>query len=584
MARRPFESRVQDLVYNIDIGFGLRLIQGGLIVLAVLLQVLVYTATQFRGLDNAEAMDLAQVGRNLMQTGRFTTLNIRPASLALMRQRTGQAHIPLFTPELAPAHPDLYHAPVYPALLAGGFRLGRAAFRVGGDKGAGVFAPEQWVVIPLNHLFVLLNGVLLILLARRLFGLRTALLSLAAYFLSNTVWKDSLAGTGLPVATFFALLAGYLAFRAVETRGERPGWRAGVPTLLFSAVACGLAVLTRYAAVALVPGFALFIGLQFGRRSWRWAALYALVALLTVAPWIARNLRASGRPLGLATQTALYNSRISEGNALERTVTPPEMKLGEKLGALQVKWMTRFPEIADRRLRLLGNGFLSVFFLAALFYRFVRREVNLFRWCLVLSMALLLLLAPFLGESAERLLNIFWPTAIVFGLAFFFLLLERLQFQTRLLNIAVITIVILLTATPLIFAILPPRAGVPYPPYYPPFVRHVSGLLQPAEVMCTDMPEAVAWYGQRAAIHLPPSLDDFYRLNDYHQRISGLYFTTITRDRPYTRMLKTHSGYKTWFPILEGRIPGDFPLVHGFQLNNLDQFFLTDYPRWIGRQ
>ena len=584
MARRPFESRVQDLVYNIDVGFGLRLIQGGLAVLAILLLILVYTATQFRGLDNAEAMDLAQLGRNLMLTRRFTTLNVRPSSLALMRERSGQARIPLFTPEFAPVHPDLYHAPVYPTLLAGGFRLGRAAFRVGGDKGAGVFAPEQWVVVPINHLFVLLSGLVLLLLARRLFGFRIALLSVTAYFLSNTVWKDSLSGTGLPVATFFALLAGYLAFRAVESRGAHTGWKAGVLPLLLSAVACGLAILTRYAAAALAPGLALFVGLQFGRRSWRWAALYALVALLTVSPWIVRNLRVSGRPLGLATQTALYDSRISEGNQLERSVKTPELGLGAKLGALQVKWMSRFPGLADRQLRLLGNGFLSVFFLAALFYRFVRREVHVFRWCLMLSMALLLLLAPLFGESTERLLNLFWPVVIAFGLAFFFLLLERLQFQMRLLHIAVITIVILLTAAPLIFAILPPRAGVPYPPYYPPFIRHVSGMLQPGEVMCTDMPEAVAWYGQRAAIHIPPSLDEFYLLNDYHQRISGLYFTTITRDRPYTRMLKTHSGYKTWFPILEGRIPGDFPLVHGFQLNNLDQLFLTDYPRWVGRQ
>lgn len=576
MAQRPFESRIQDLVYNLDVGFGLRLVQAGLAFLAVLVLMLIFTATQFRGLDNAEAMDYAQLGRNLMTQKRFTTQYIRPLSLAFYRARTGRP-----TAQIA-GHPDLIHAPVYPALLAGGFYLGQASFRA--DKEVGVYPPEQWVVVPLNHLFVLLTGVVLLLLAYRLFGFRTAALSLTAYFLSHQVWKDSIAGVGLPVVGFFALLAWYAALQGATARIRRPEWGVAAIWLGVAAISCGLAILTRYAAAVLLPGIALFVGLQYGRRSWLWALAFVAGALLVVAPWIARNFRLSGRPLGLAHYTALYNSRLSEEDLLERMANPPRLGLGEQARALGIKWMTRMPELADRKLRQFGNGLLFPFFLAALFYRFVRRETHVFRWCVTLSMALLVLLAGFLGESAERLLNIFWPAVIIYGFAFFFLLLERLQFPYRLLNIAVTSAVVALTAVPMVFAVLPPRAGVPYPPYYPPFVRHVSELLEPNEVMATDMPWAVAWYGNRYAIYLPPSLDDFYQINDYYQRISGLYFTTLTRDRPYTRMLKTHRDFRTWFPVLEGRIPAEFPLVHGFQLNNFDQFFLTDRPRWVERK
>ncbi len=576
MAQRPFESKIQDLVYNIDVGLGLRLIQTGLAFLAVLLLMLVVTATQFQGLDNAEAMDYAQLGRNLMLQKRFTTQYIRPLSLALYRNRTGRP-----TAQIG-GHPDLMHAPVYPSLLAGGFYLGRGAFRL--EKATGVYPPEQWVIIPLNHLFVLMTGIVVLLLARRLFGFRAAALSLLAYFLSLQVWKNSLAGVGLPVVGFFALLAWYAALQAVSVHGVKPGWAAGAVWLAVSAVSSGLAILTRYAAVVLVPGIALFIGLQFGRRSWRWAAAYAAVAMLVVAPWIARNMKVSGRPLGLTPYTALFESRLSEGDSIERVAVPPKVSPGNQARALGIKWMTRMPELADRKLRQFGNGLFFAFFLAALFYRFVRREVHVFRWCVTLSMALLVLLAGFLGESAERTLDIFWPVVIIYGLAFFFLLLERLQFPIRLLNIAVTSAVMAMTALPLVFAVLPPRTGVPYPPYYAPFIRHVSDMLEPNEVMATDMPWAVAWYGNRYAIYLPPSLEDFYQINDYYQRVSGIYFTTLTRDRPYTRMLKMHASYKTWFPILEGRIPGDFPLAHGFQLNNMDQLFLTDRPRWVERR
>ncbi|WP_448577116.1 ArnT family glycosyltransferase [Thermosphaera sp.] len=576
MPRRPFESRIQDLVYNLDVGVGLRIVQVGLALLTVLLILLLFTATQFRGLDSPEAMDYAQLGRNLLVHKRFVTQNIRPLSLAHFRQRTGQVRAQV------ERHPDVFHPPLYPALLALGFGIGRGAFREG--PLTGVYAPEQWIIIPLNHLFVLLNGLLLLFIGRRLFGFRVAGFSVAAYFLSRLVWRDSISGTGIPVVGFFTLLAVYGALRAVEARVEHLNVRAGVGWIGLSAVSCGLAILTRYSAVALLPGLAVFIGWQFGPRRWRWAAVYTAIAVAVVAPWLVRNTMVSGNPFGLALHTALYDTRLSEKDDLERVVDPSRIGVTEALRALQVKWLSRMSELSDRRLRGFGNGLLFPLFLAALFFRFARNEVHALRWCVTLSMVLMVGLAGFFSDAVFQLLNIFWPIVIVYGMAFFMLLLDRLRLGVRLLHLAVIGALLGLTALPLLFAFLPPRTGVPYPPYYPPFIRHVSELLRPNEVMCTDMPWAVAWYGNRAAIGLPSSLDDFYRLNDYYQRINGIYFTTITRDRPYTRMLKMHDKYKTWFPILELRLPSDFPLTQGFQLNNFDQFFLTDWPRWLERR
>ena len=75
MPPRSFESFIQDLVYNVDTdtGFVFRLIKAALFVLLVLLVMLLYTATQFHGLHEAEAMEYAQLGRNLLLTGNLTT-------------------------------------------------------------------------------------------------------------------------------------------------------------------------------------------------------------------------------------------------------------------------------------------------------------------------------------------------------------------------------------------------------------------------------------------------------------------------------------------------------------------------------
>lgn len=107
----------------------------------------------------------------------------------------------------------------------------------------------------------------------------------------------------------------------------------------------------------------------------------------------------------------------------------------------------------------------------------------------------------------------------------------------------------------------------------------MSQLLDEDEVLCTDIPWATAWYGDRRSVLLPANIKDFFDINDFRHRISGLYFTTETRDLPYVRTLMS-GPYMTWFPLFGGRIPMDFPLQDATLLHQQDQLFLTDRPRW----
>ena len=169
---------------------------------------------------------------------------------------------------------------------------------------------------------------------------------------------------------------------------------------------------------------------------------------------------------------------------------------------------------------------------------------------------------------------------ILYGLAFFSILLDRLDLSLDLYKFGLTLLVVGLTALPLLVTILlTPAPKLPYPPYYVPFVMRVSELLKPTEIMCTDMPWATAWYGKRTSILMPQTLDDYYEINDYRKYISGLYITTLSKDRPFVSSL-VDGREKTWFPIMMGQLPKDFPLKHGFALYKQDQIFLSDSVRW----
>jgi Dolichyl-phosphate-mannose-protein mannosyltransferase len=257
--QQPFESTLQDLVYSVDTGLGQKIIRTSLFCLFILVLIVIFTARQFRGFDTEAAMDYAQLGRNLAQSNRYITQCVRPVSIAQVSANSfdGNAKID--------RHPELFKPPLYPAILAANFKffnlIGVDLFPV-----STAFQAEQWVIVPVQHFFTALSGLLLYLLGRKLFSHKIGLLGVLTYFLSEIVWQDSLRGTGLPVLVFFILGATYFALLGMIHRRERKplwNWMAlFCLSILFSAAA----FLTHYAAIAVIPGLALFILMMGTRR------------------------------------------------------------------------------------------------------------------------------------------------------------------------------------------------------------------------------------------------------------------------------------------------------------------------------
>jgi hypothetical protein len=578
--KQPFESTLQDLVYSLDAGTGLKIIRTTLLCLFVVGLIVIFTARQFRGFDNADSMDAAQLGRNVAEQNRYVTKVVRPVTITQVSANTfdGDARIGF--------HPELIRPPAYPFLLGGVFKFFDL---VGVDlfpdseafQGTRIYPAEQWVIVPLNHLFAALSALMLFLLGKKLFSNHIALLSLFSYVLSSIVWEDSLHGTGIPMVTFFSLGAVYFSMIAMIRRRERRslwGW------LIFFFLSIGfsaIAALTHYAALAVIPGVALFI-LLMGSRTQRGSHLaffYVVLVFGLLSPWLLRNYQLSGSPLGLAPHMALQETARYPGDQLMRTLTP-SFNLMSDIQAARAKWFANFNSFYINSFTSLGGGLLICFFMVTFFYRFVRVHVHNLRWGIGLSMLLFFVGAGFFSAESFRMYHIFWPFVILYGLAFFSILLDRLDLGINLYKLGLTGLVIGLSALPLLVTIfLSPPVKAPYPPYYPPFIMRVSELLTPNEVICSDMPWATAWYGNRVSILLPRNIDDYYEINDYRKYISGMYLTTLTKDKPFVSSL-LNGPEKTWLPISMGRLTEDFPLRHGFPLNEQDQIFLTDSPRW----
>ncbi|MCB1070024.1 MAG: glycosyltransferase family 39 protein [Kiritimatiellae bacterium] len=568
----PAPSTIQDLIYNVDVGLGVKLTKIGLYIILVLSLMAVYTATQFNGLRDPEAMDYAQIGRNLMETGQFTTQVIRPATIRFLSESRADQDPMMAT------HPDVIYPPLYTMILGGTFRFLGASYS--STQMYKAIPPEQWVMIPLNHLFTILTGLILFLLARRYFDPRIAIIGVSLFFLSDLVWQTSITGLNLSLLTLLVLSSIWFGLMASEgfddpqTKPSRAYLLLGI-----SALFLGLACITRYAAWALVPGFLLWIGLE--HRNHRPAAtlsLFAGVVILIALPWAVRNVLVCGHLFGMAPQLALNSADPSFTHSFERTLSP-DLTPTVVIRNLRTKWVEGMATLYQSNLFLIGNGVISCLFFTTYFFRFVRKFIGNLRWGILLSLFLLLNVAAIYRGTTEMMFVIFWPLILLYGLSFYFIFIDRLQITIPIYRWAMHAVLIITTALPLLFTLMPPRADSPYPPYNPALIAHMSQLLDEDEVLCTDIPWATAWYGDRRSVLLPANIKDFFDINDFRHRISGLYFTTETRDLPYVRTLMS-GPYMTWFPLFGGRIPMDFPLQDATLLHQQDQLFLTDRPRW----
>ncbi len=553
---RPLFERVQDWIIKIDLAPELGPFRVGMFCLLALLVILLYTGTQFYGLHDAEAMDAGQLARNLWRGRGYVTQSLRPFEL---RYLNSIGRPPLDTNTNAQV--ELWTPPMYPLVLSAVFHVLTPNFDISGN--VRTLAADR-VVMMVGWVTYLVGMVLLYLLAREMFDHRVATMSVFLYLFCNPLLESAIAGLPLGLMSVFFLLTAYAVFKAEKWQAEGRSNRWVYGALAVSALAVGLGTLTQYAFASVLVPLLIYVAVSFPQQ-WRVkCGLCLLVFALVLAPWVARNIAVSETLFGLSRFSMLEGigvgtpGEIREGQ-VQRTYAGeiPPFKFRQQLRRTLINGRQMY-EVA---LKEVGGNYLIVFFLVGLMHRFRQEEVFRLRrfvfWSLLMAIAWLSVAGP----PKRNFLTVFTPLIIVYGVAFFYVMFERLQFRTRLMRTGVIGFFAVFNSLPFVFMILPPPTTVPYPPYDGAVVTALGKVFGEDEVLVSDIPWAVAWYGDRSAIWKPYDEKDFLDINDNVKVVSGIYLTQETLLQQ--KVLDMVSGYQHyWIQMfdLQHFPPRNFPL------------------------
>lgn len=578
------ERSLQTAVFHLELGRGKVVVRWAVVVLAAITLSLVYTANQFRGLEKREAMDAAQLARNLSRGEGFTTSVIRPVALWHLKTYRSD-HNPTFE-----QHPDTYNPPLYPLALAVLFRLTPQVFEV--TPGDQLYPPERWVIVPFNQVCLLLTLLLVYFWACRLFDRRVAITAGLLLLLSDTLWSYGVSGLSTTMLMLLLLGGMYCLFLADERLNPpEPGTPVALDSksmlLIFSsAVLMGLCFLTRYSALVFVIPMAIYTArILRGRRGGFWVGVYLMVVLAVIAPWLVRNYAVAHSVLG----TARYQFFSSE--IFERTY---KVTLGDfwSVRSIAARFLGNLHHLWVDEFRVMGTDILVFFFVVGVMYGFRRSDASRLRLVVLGCLAVALVGMAVVGLPYEpvepavnggNLLVPLLPLVAMFGAAFFYLLLDRIPFQMQLTRGAAIGVFVLLNIAPMIFTILPPRrAPFPYPPYCQMYLQLLSKWYAKSDVGVSDAPWMVAWYVDRRTVWLPVTLEEYFEIHDFvaPHHTQFVLLTPYMLDRRFQSDL-VNGEFKPWATIARGQLPDLFPLRTATLLPpNRDQILLTDRARW----
>jgi hypothetical protein len=593
----------------------MRFVRVGLAGMAVLLFMGGYNWRSYKNMASQEAMDSAQLARNIARGKGYTTLFIRPFSMYLVKQRSlekGDApkvgDITDYS-RIRGNHPDLANPPVYPVLLAGLLKVLPLDYTASATKTFWSNNARFWRYQP-DFVISLFNQVLFLgviglvfLLARRLFDSAVAWLSAGLLLGTELLWRFSVSGlsTMLLLLIFMGLV---WCLVLIEQEVRMPKWGPyGVMVLAGAAGAVlGIGGLTRYAFGWLILPVIVYLVL-FGGKKRVVLALTAFGAFAAVMmPWVVRNLSVSGAPFGTATYSVVESTLLFPENRLQRALEPDLGHLYPM--AFWLKLNTNLRQIITSDLPKLGGSWIIGFFLAGLMIGFRSPTLSRLRY-FVLSCILVLALAQALGRTqlseaspdinTENLLVLVTPLVCMYGVSLFFLLLELVPLPFLEMRYVVIGLFSLVVCLPMVFVYIPPKAfPVAYPPYYPPAIQTVSGWLKEDELAMSDIPWAVAWYGQRQCVWLtlkcipdakdPSSHENFFAINDYQKPINLLYLTPETMDSKFLsqwiRARELSWGSFIVDCLSNAQVPRYFPLRESQKGWLPEQLVLADWQRW----
>jgi hypothetical protein len=242
----------------------------------------------------------------------------------------------------------------------------------------------------------------------------------------------------------------------------------------------------------------------------------------------------------------------------------------------------------------LGGCWLGLLFFTGLMIGLRHEGARRLRYFTLMCLALLILVQA-LGRTglsqiapeynSENLLVLLTPLIVMFGVAFFLTLLSQISVPVLQVQFGVTLLLAALAWEPLVSTLVVKVPTISYPPYSPPGVQRICGWMEPDELMMSDIPWAVAWYGDRQCTWTTINWQyEFGSINDYVKPVHGLYlsFNTLNGHLLTDCVQGTvdswdNFAYRT---LAHNNIPDGFPLRQFPQDSSIQGLFLTDRQRW----
>jgi hypothetical protein len=546
----------QEFIHKWEVGAGQRLVTVTAAILAFVGLAVWYDVRAFRGLSTVEGMDAAQLARNIARGEGYKTSFIRPFSVHLVKSRqeartgenqgTSGTNGDVTAEQAKPATvdkaedkrpPDVTNAPLFPALLAGVLKAMPFDYP---DlilaKSFTVYTPDAWIA-GFNQLLLLGVLVLVFRLGRSLFDAPVGWMSVLVLAGTELCWR--LTGAGHGTVLLMGLVLGILMvlaridMLARETDIEEAERSKKMMLLAAGAGALvGMAALTRYSLAALiVPVVAALASLPGGgatataplqaTKKTTLAATAAIVFVLLLLPWVVRNYTISGALFGTAGYSVATDAGFFTADELERSLKPDLNRI--EPWEIWRKILTNNREIIEKHLPNFAGSSVTALFLAGLLVPFRNPTLSRLRW-VVVGFVVALLFAQAASKTAlskkdylvssENLLVVVAPAAVIFGMGFLSVLLQGLVGPA--LRLMATGIVVGLAWVPFLISLTAFHGAALYPPG---IQEKALGVAEKERIM-SDLPWAMAWYGDRTSVWLSLTHrdaqgpgDDFYSLH-----------------------------------------------------------------------
>jgi hypothetical protein len=530
------EEKIQKTVISLDGGRLAVLVWRAIFILVALGLAAFYLFHEFRGLPVSQAMDQAQIGREILRGNGWSTKVIRPLAVGEL-MRNGK--------DLKTAiRQDTYNAPIPPLLDAAAIAIPvKAHWDL--QKGDAVFAGDRAIAC-MGAVFLLASLVVLYWIARELFDARLAAQATGLALVSDMLWRYSLSGLPQMFLLLMLHLNVYALLRAMRAHYQNEpflGWIA--------AVGFGFGIMALTHALSIFIFVPVLVFSLFFFRPHGWTALLMMAAFLVVyTPWLVRNQMVCGDFRGIAAVSALDGIVLPEAGHMRRLAIDLSSASGNYFAA---NFRQNLIGQINRLIEYFGWSFIAPLALVSVLHAFRRPITSTFRWVLFAMWGSAVCGMSIFGMKEERgfaanqFYLLFVPLFICYGLAYVLVqwdrriglgfILPRWRHRApghTLMRRLMLVVIFFVSGLPVIGRLMNLDKStwpVEWPPYLPPAVVQLKTLFHPDEIIASDMPWAVAWYADRYSLWLPYQANDLVDLSDYRRLgmpVAGLFFTPIS--------------------------------------------------------